>query len=79
MNTDQFTYTITGWPALGLLLAICFLAYGIPSMKIAKRAGKPMWMGALMSVPVVNIVVIWVFSTSFWRVVLGENVGARDK
>ncbi len=59
-------YRVTGFPALLILLAIGFLTYGWPAMKIARRAGKPAWLGLLMGIPLVNIVVIWVFAHSVW-------------
>lgn len=59
-------YQVTGLPALLIFFAIGFVAYGIPSMKIAKRSGHSPWVGILMAVPVVNIVVIWVFANSNW-------------
>jgi len=66
-GTEQISYIeVTGFPALLIILAIGFVAYGIPAMKIATRAGKPGWHGALMAIPIVNIVWIWVFAASRW-------------
>ena len=45
-------------------------------MKIARRAGHPAWLGALMSVPLLNVVVIWVFAVSSWPAL--ERPGAGD-
>jgi uncharacterized protein (DUF983 family) len=68
-NPDMVTtyYTVTGFPALLIMLAVGFLAYGWPAMTIARRTGKPIWAALLMGVPLVNIIVIWVFSRSVWN------------
>lgn len=68
-------YRVTGLPALLLILALGFLAYGWPAMKIARRAGKNPWLGLLMGIPLVNIVVIWIFAVSRWNVT--DNGDAR--
>jgi uncharacterized protein (DUF983 family) len=68
LEPEMEYYNVTGFPALLIMLAIGFLAYGWPAMKIARRTGKPVWAALLMGVPLVSIVVIWVFATSAWRV-----------
>ena len=66
MHSPSGYYTVTGFPALVIMLALGFLAYGWPGMRIARRAGKPAWTGLLMGPPLVNIVVIWMFSIVDW-------------
>ena len=36
----EAVFSVTGFPALLIMLAIGFLAYGWPAMMIARRAGK---------------------------------------
>lgn len=65
-------YRVTGVPALLIVLGLGFLVYGWPAMIIARRAGKSPWSALLMGVPLVNIIVIWVFAMSPWQVRNGE-------
>ncbi|WP_298846612.1 hypothetical protein [uncultured Ruegeria sp.] len=71
--TENMQYQVTGLPAFLIFLAIGFFAFGLPSMKIAKRTGSSPWLALLMSVPFVNIVVIWVFAYSSWPGVDGVS------
>jgi uncharacterized protein (DUF983 family) len=66
-NEQMMRYQVTGFPALLIFLVIGFLCYGWPAMKIARRTGKPVWAALLMGVPLVNIIVIWIFATSEWN------------
>lgn len=73
-NPQNVDFHVTGFPALLIILGIGYLAYGWPAVKVARRTGKSPWVAALMGVPFVNIIVIWVFALSRW-----ENVGAEGR
>ena len=49
-----------------ILLPIIFLAYFLPTFKIVKKAGYSGWWCLLMLVPIVQIVMLWVFACSRW-------------
>jgi hypothetical protein len=54
--------SIWHWIIVILVLAI----YGVPITKILERAGWSKWWIILFFVPLVNIVMLWVFAYSRW-------------
>lgn len=58
---------VTGFAAFLILIGVCFIAYGVPAMLIAKRASGKAWPGVLMAIPFVNVIAIWVFAFAQWR------------
>ena len=51
-------------PELLLLLVLTFLAY--LTARIAKKAGYSSWWCLAMLIPLVNLVLVWVFAFSDW-------------
>lgn len=52
---------------LGLLIALVFIALVLwTCARISRKAGFSGWWSLLMLIPLVNIVMIWVFAFSDW-------------
>jgi uncharacterized membrane protein YhaH (DUF805 family) len=52
---------------LGLIVVvIVLLIYGVPAVRIVQKAGYSGWWCLLLLVPIVNIVMIWVFAFASW-------------
>lgn len=55
--------------AIGIILYLALIAFFIYCYcKIAGRAGYSPWMGLLMIVPIVNIVMIYMFAFKTWPI-----------
>ena len=66
MYVNMGSHSIGGFPALVIILVFGFVAYGWPAMIISRRAHGSPWPGAIMAIPVINIIAIWVFAFSRW-------------
>ena len=52
-----------------LILLYLFLIFGFPAWmaaKIARKAGLSTWWSATMLIPILNIVMIWIFAFVSW-------------
>lgn len=58
------TFSIWHW----LIVLIYFAVIGIPVSKILQRAGFSRWWTILVFVPLANLVGLWVFALSPWKV-----------
>jgi ATP/ADP translocase len=60
--------------SLGLFAFLVFaVVYLIPTSKILRRAGWNGWLALLWAVPLVNIIMLWVFAFGEW-----PNLPARS-
>jgi len=75
MHFNLGSIQLTGFPALVVFLTVSFVAYGWPAMIISRRAHGSAWPGAIMAIPVINIIAIWVFAFSRWP----KSDGAEKK
>ncbi|MDH3665318.1 MAG: hypothetical protein OEN23_00125 [Paracoccaceae bacterium] len=69
MNDDSLAkaeFSLEGGPAFVVILAIMVVVYGIPAMRVVRRAGFVQWWGLLAAVPLVNIVALWIFAYREW-------------
>ena len=65
------------WHWLLFLLWLAFAIFGIwCSVRIIRRAGYSGWWVLILLVPVVNIVMVWVFAFSNWPALRGAGGGA---
>ena len=64
-----------GWKEILILLVIflLFLPVILIYGHISKKAGFSWWLGLLMCIPLVNVVVIWVFAFTEWPVTVRKN------
>jgi hypothetical protein len=68
---------VSVWHWLILLLYLAFVAFGIwCTVRIIRRAGYSGWWVLILLVPVVNIVMFWVFAFSSWPALGGAGGGA---
>lgn len=51
-----------------LIVLIMLAIYLVPAAKIASKAGYSGWWCLIMIVPLVNLVMLWVFAFSSWPV-----------
>jgi len=56
------SFSIFHWP----FFAVWFAIFIIPAWRIASKAGFPGALSLLMLIPLVNIVLIWVFAFIKW-------------
>jgi uncharacterized membrane protein YhaH (DUF805 family) len=54
--------TFSGFVIIAVLVAITV----VPFIRIFQKAGRTGWWAVLMLIPVVNIVVLWIFAFSQW-------------
>jgi predicted PurR-regulated permease PerM len=54
--------TVLGLVIIAILSAITL----VPFVRIFQKAGRTGWWAALMLIPIINIVVLWVFAFSHW-------------
>jgi len=58
---DTFT-TVYGVVIIAVLFAITV----VPFIRIFQKAGRTGWWAVLMVIPLVNIIVLWIFAFSTW-------------
>jgi Na+/melibiose symporter-like transporter len=58
LDTDAFL----GFATIAVLVAITV----VPFVRIFQKAGRTGWWAALMLIPIVNILVLWIFAFSRW-------------
>jgi len=51
-----------------IIILVAFLIYIIPAWRIVSKAGFPGALSLLMLVPVVNLILLWVFAFVEWPV-----------
>lgn len=49
-----------------LLLALIVLVFLFPAVRILRKAGRSGWWAVTLVVPLVNIVMVWVFAFADW-------------
>lgn len=54
--------SLLGFAIIGMFSAICI----VPFARIFQRAGRTGWWALLMLIPLVNLVVLWVFAFAEW-------------
>lgn len=72
-------YEIEGIPGLLVALAILYVLYGLPVSRLAARTGNSRWLGAVMAVPLLNILVLWALATTKWQVTVDANTKVVEK
>ena len=60
------TFSIWHWAILFSMFTIVPLIYLIPTWKIVSKAGYSGFWSLLSLVPVVNLIMLWVFAFSAW-------------
>ena len=64
---------------LGVAIIVMFSAiFVVPFARIFQRAGRTGWWAVLMLIPLVNIVVLWVFAFAEWPA-LDHGSKLRDR
>jgi hypothetical protein len=58
------SFSVWHWLILVIVLAI----YIVPAVKIISKAGYSGWWVLVLFIPLVNIIMIWVFAFSRWPV-----------
>lgn len=57
-------------PFEGVFLAAVMVFYiaavGVPAAMICRRIGRPVWLGALALIPVLNLALLWFVAISRW-------------
>jgi hypothetical protein len=48
------------------VVLIIFAVYGVPVVKILRRAGYSGWWVIVTLIPIVNIIALWIFAFSSW-------------
>ena len=58
------SFSIWHW----LILFVIVFIYGFPLWRISRKAGFPGVLGLLMVIPLLNLVLLWVFACTKWPV-----------
>lgn len=64
MDENMFGYTM--WAGHWLWVVVIAIVVVIPAWRICQRTGFPGWMGALILIPVVNLVLLYVIAFADW-------------
>jgi uncharacterized membrane protein YhaH (DUF805 family) len=52
---------------LGLIIIVAFIAITVvPFVRIFQKAGRTGWWAVLMLIPLINLIVLWIFAFSKW-------------
>ena len=68
MVTNSFPYDVMAGPVLLMLTAGAFLIFFVPIAQIIHKAGYSRLWILVWFVPLLNIVMLWVFAFSRWPV-----------
>jgi hypothetical protein len=49
-----------------IILAVFFAINYLPFIRIFQKAGRTGWWAVLMFIPVINVILLWIFAFSKW-------------
>jgi uncharacterized membrane protein YhaH (DUF805 family) len=58
--------TMEDWVKGLIILAAFFAIIYVPFIRIFQKAGRSGWWAVLMVIPLINIIVLWIFAFSNW-------------
>jgi len=61
-----------------LILLIMFAIVVVPFVRIFQKAGRTGWWAVLMLIPLVNLIVLWIFAFSRWPA-LETSTGPHER